>query len=213
MRQALARGGCRRVRGDRLSRVLRARRDRARGRPGAGPGPRGAQRAALRPTRRRRCRRSVELPDRDPLRDDRGRACHRQHGRAQARRASSRVRAADRAGAARGRSPARGNLATARRGRCRRRARSPPRRADDRVHGIAAGGPGDHPCRRRGVPRPALPEAGGGRARRQELRDRRRRRGPRRGGAGNRLLGVHLRGSEVLRGVPGCWCTRQSPTS
>ena len=125
VRQAVARGRRRRVRGDRLPRVLRARRDRARGGPGAAPGPGRAQRAALRPARRRGRHLAVELPDRDPVRDDRRGARDRQHGRAQAGRAVARVRAAHRSGAARRRRAADGDLAAPGRGRRRRRAGPP----------------------------------------------------------------------------------------
>ena len=81
-----------------------------------------AQRAALRPRGVAAVDRAVELPDRDPVRDDRRGAGDRQRRRAQARRAVPRLRAelvqALRAGGV----PARGDLAAARRGRRGRRA-------------------------------------------------------------------------------------------
>ena len=64
--------------------------DRARSRPPAAAGPGRAQRAALRPARGRRGDLALELPARDPVRDDRGGAGDRQRGRAQARRAVAR---------------------------------------------------------------------------------------------------------------------------
>ena len=70
MRQALAGGGRRRVRGDRLPRVLRPRGGRAGGRPRAAAGPRRAQRAPLRAARGDRGDLAVELPAGDCLWDD-----------------------------------------------------------------------------------------------------------------------------------------------
>ena len=60
--EAVARGRRRRVRGDRLPRVLRAAGDRARGQQRARAAPRRAQHAALRGPRRRGRRRPLELP-------------------------------------------------------------------------------------------------------------------------------------------------------
>ena len=93
VREAVGRGRRRRVRGDRLPRVLRARGGRARARARAAPGARRAQHDALRRARRRRGDRAVELPDRDPVRDDGRRARRGQRGRAEAGRAVARVRA------------------------------------------------------------------------------------------------------------------------
>ncbi len=50
---------------------------------------------------------------------------------------------------------------------------------------------------------PAAPQARGGRDGRQELRDRGRGCGPRRGGAGDRVVGLRVRGPEVLGCVAG----------
>ena len=123
MRQAVARGRRRRLRGDRLPRVLRPRGDRARHRRGScSRSPASATSCATCPRGRGRRHRAVELPDRDPVRDDRGGARHRQRGRAQARRAVARLRAAARPGAARRR------RARRRRSRCcPARATSAPR--------------------------------------------------------------------------------------
>ena len=99
-REAVARGRRRRVRGDRLPRVLRARGDRAREHPRAArprrradPAARRAQRAALVAARRRRGDLAVELPGRDPARDGLGRAGDRQRRGPQARRAGAGLRA------------------------------------------------------------------------------------------------------------------------
>ena len=73
-RQALGRGRRRRLRGDRLPRLLRAGRARARRRPAAAPDARRAQRDALRRPRRHRRDRAVELPARDRRRDGLGAA-------------------------------------------------------------------------------------------------------------------------------------------
>ena len=62
VRQAVGRGRRRRLRGDRLPRVLRPRRRGAGSRQGAVPGARRAQRAALRPARRGGGHLAVELP-------------------------------------------------------------------------------------------------------------------------------------------------------
>ena len=92
--QALARGRRRRLRGDRLPRVLRARRARPRAGRAAAAGAGRAQRAALRAARRRRGDLAVELPGRDPARDGRRRPRHRQRGDPQAGRADARLRGA-----------------------------------------------------------------------------------------------------------------------
>ena len=85
------RGRRRRLRGDRLPRVLRARgaSSSSAGRDAA-PGPGRAQHDALRAARRRRRDRALELPAGDPLRDDRRRAGRRQRGRPEAGRAVAR---------------------------------------------------------------------------------------------------------------------------
>ena len=90
----------------------------------AAAGARRAQRAALRAARRRRGDRAVELPARDPDRDDRGGARDRQRRRAQARRAVARLRRSRVVEALRaGRRARRRDRAAARRGRGRRGAR------------------------------------------------------------------------------------------
>ena len=89
--QAVGRGRRRRLRGDRLPRVLRAAGDRARRAERPRPAPRRAQHAPLRRPRRGRRRRPVELPARDPRRDGRRRPRDRQRRRAQARRAVARA--------------------------------------------------------------------------------------------------------------------------
>ena len=73
VREAVARGRRRRVRGDRLPRVLRARGGRARRGPRARAGAGRAQHDALRAARRGGGDRALELPARDPLRHDRRR--------------------------------------------------------------------------------------------------------------------------------------------
>ena len=151
--------------------------------------------------RRRRGDRAVELPARDPVRDDGGRAGDRQRGGAQARRAVARVarcgscrRCAPRA------CPPAAIVAAPRRGRRRRRARAPSRVQTIAFTGSQPVGLEIIRAARRGRARPAPPQARRRRDGRQELRDRRRRRRPRRGGAGDRLLGVRLRRPEVLGG-------------
>src|SRR5207237_460440 len=94
VRQALARGRRRRVRGDRLPRVLRARRGRARARAPAAAGAGRAQRAAPRPAWGDGRDLAVELPTRHSRGHDGGRAGDGQPGRAQARRAVPGLRAA-----------------------------------------------------------------------------------------------------------------------
>ena len=168
------------------------------GRRRAAAGPRRAQHAELPAARRRRRDRAVELPARDPVRDDRRRARHRQRRRAQARRAGAGLRLRARPGAARGGRPRRRARAAARRGRGRRRARRRPARAHDRVHRLLRGRAGDRPHRGRDAARPGPPQARDRRDGRQELRDRRRRRRPRRGRPRAREVGVRLRRPEVL---------------
>ena len=152
VREALAGGGRRRLRGDRLPRVLRARRDRGRGGRGAAADARRAQHAELPAARRRRGDLAVELPRRDPVRDGGRRPGHRQRRRAQAGRAGARLRVRPGARAARGRRAAGRALAPPRRGRGRRRARARPARAHDRVHGLVPGR-----ARRSCAPRPRRP--------------------------------------------------------
>ena len=93
VREAVAGGGRRRLRGDRLPRVLRARGARPRARRSPAPAARRAQRAALGRPRDRRRDLSVELPGGDRARDDRRRPRHRQRGDPQAGRAVARLRA------------------------------------------------------------------------------------------------------------------------
>ena len=206
MRQAVARGRRRRVRGDRLPRVLRARRDRAR--PAAAqllqvPGERNELRyaprgvvAVISPW---------NFPLGDPVRDDLGGAGDRQRGRAQARRAvagaaPTRSSQALRAG---GVPPAAIVAAARARATSARRSCAIPSVARDRVHRLAAGRPRDRRAPRPRPRRAAALQAGGRRAGRQELRDRRRRRRPRRGGPGDRRLGVRVRRPEVLGRLAG----------
>ena len=182
VREAVAGGRRRRLRGDRLPRVLRPRGARHRaGRPGA-PGPRRAQRDALHAARRRRRDLALELPDRDPARDGHRRPRDRQRGRAQAGRAVAGLRAA------------------ARRRRCARRASRPTRSRCCRARATSARrwcatractrspSPAPQPVgleivreAARGAARPEAPQARDRRDGRQELRDRGLRRRPRRG--------------------------------
>ena len=178
----------------------------------AAPGPGRAQRAPLRPPGRRRRDLPLELPAGHPLRDDVGGAGHRQRGGAQARRAVPGARLPARAGPARRRRPAGGDLAAAGRGRRRRGAGRPSRRPRrSRSPDRWRSGRQIIASRRPGARRAASLQAGGGRAGRQELRDRRRRRRSRRGRPGDRRLGVSLRRPEVLGRVPGAGRTRRSP--
>ena len=73
----------------------------------------------------------------------------------------------------------------------------------DRVHGVKRGRAGDHPPRGRDSRGAGPCQACGRRDGRQELRNRRRGRGPRRRGPGNCPLGVWIRGSEVLGDLAG----------
>ena len=183
VREAVARGRRRRLRGDRLPRVLRPRR--AGHRPGraAAAGPGREEHALLRPARHRRGDLAVELPARDPARDGQRGPGHGQLGRAQAGRAVAGLRADDLPCPARGGRAARRGVAAARRGRRRRRARQGPARAHDRLHGLGRGRAGDRARIRADAPRPEPPQARDRRDGRQELRDRRLRRRPRRGRA------------------------------
>ena len=162
MRQAVARGRRRRVRGDRLPGVLRARRDRAR--PSGRellqvPGERNELRYAPRGVVARDL--PVELPARDPLRDDRRGAGDRQRGRAQAGRAVAR---AARCGWCRRCAPAASRRTRSR--CCPARATSAPRWSaipsvhDDRVHRLAAGRPRDRARRGRDAARASATSSG-----------------------------------------------------
>ena len=164
----------------------------------ADPAAGRAQRAALVAARRRGGHLAVELPGRDPARDGLGRPGHRQRRRAQARRAGARLRVHARARAARVGRAAVGARAAARRGPGRRAARRRPARAHDRVHRLGPGRAGDRPPRRRAGARAEAPQARRGRDGRQELRDRRLRRRPRRRRPGAGQVRVQLRGPEVL---------------
>ena len=204
VREAVARGRCRRVRGDRLPRVLRPRRDRARRGAAAAPGSRRAQRHAVRAPRRDGGDRALELPARDSVRDDVGRARHRQRRGPQAGRAVAGMRADARPG------PARRRGARVGASRCSPARATPARRwwPIPGVHTIAFTGsmPVGLEIARAAAERrarTAAHQARGVGARRQELRDRRLRRRPRRGGAGDRLLGVRVRRPEVLGGGAG----------
>ena len=84
--------------------------------------PASATRCSYRRARRRRGDRAVELPGRDPVRDGRRGARHRQRRRAQAGRAGAGLRARARPGAARG-----GRARRTRSRCCPARARSAPR--------------------------------------------------------------------------------------
>ena len=150
-----ARGRRRRLRGDRLPRVLRARGGRARARAGAAPGAGRAQHDALRAARRGGGDRALELPAGDPLRDDGRGAGRGQRGGPEAGRAV----AGERADAWWRRCTAAGRA---------RRTRSSllpgfgeagaalvrdPRVHVDRLHRLERGGPRDHPQRRPRRPR------------------------------------------------------------
>ena len=166
----------RRLRGDRLPRVLRARRDRARGaarRCCRCPGERNTLRYAR--ARRRRRDLAVELPARDPVRDGRRGPRDRQRGACSSRPSSRRaaravlVRALREAGVppeALALLPGEGDVGAA-------------LVRDPRVHTIAftgsvAVGLEIVRTRRRDRARPAAPQARDRRDGRQELRDRRR---------------------------------------
>ncbi len=164
---------------------------------GAAAGAGRAQRAALRAARGRGGHLAVELPDRDPVRDDGGRARRPATPSCSSPPSSLRLRPRARAGAARRRPAAGGAVAAAGEGDVGAALVAIPA-AHDRVHRLAARRAGDHPRRRAVVGRPAPLQARRRRARRQELRDRLRRRGPRRGRPGDHLLGVRLRRSEML---------------
>ena len=143
MRQALARGRRRRLRGDRLPRVLRGRRAGAGARPRPDPGPRRAQRDALRAARRDGGDRALELPAGDPVRHDRRGPGRRQRGDPQARRAVAGERRGARRGAARRRRAARRAVAAARLRRGRRGAGARPAGAHDRLHRLGRRRPRD----------------------------------------------------------------------
>ena len=210
VREAVGRGRRRRLRGDRLPRVLRARGDRARARARSSfqvPGERNAMRYAA--ARRRRRHRAVELPARDP---DAGwsppalatgntvvlKPAEQSPGCA----------LRGRRGAARGRRPA-GAIAP----RCPGEGESAPRWcATAACATIAFTG-----SRRRSASRscataaevaarPAAPQARRGRDGRQELRHRRRRRRPRRRRPGDRQLAFGYAGPEVLGRRRACSC-------
>ena len=96
-------------------------------------------------------------------------------------------------------------------------ARRPPRRPCDRLHRLLRGGPAHPRDRGEGPPRPAPHQEGRRRDGRQERDHRRRRRRPRRRGAGDRHERVRLRRPEVLGGVTrarpraGRRCARAAP--
>ena len=108
VREAVAGGRRRRLRGDRLPPLLRAAGGRARPRRAGHEHPRGVESDGLPAARRRRRDRAVELPGGDPLRNDRRRARGRQLRGHQARRAVAGMRRAARRGPARGRRASRG---------------------------------------------------------------------------------------------------------
>ena len=175
--------------------------------------PGRAQRAALRAARRRRGDLAVELPARDPARDDR-----RRRWRPATPRCSS--------------PPSRRPAARWCSSRALREAGVPPSALallpgegevgaalvrDPRVHTIAFTGSnavGLEIVRagRRDAARPAAPQARDRRDGRQELRDRRLRRRPRRGRPGARQVRVPVRGPEVLGRRPRARATRRSTT-
>ena len=139
--------------------------------------------------RRGRRDHALELPDRDPVLEDRARARLRQHDRLQAGHRHAAAGRALRRAARRGRCPGRRDQRRARRRRRGRRpARAPPGRAGDHAHRLARD-------RRRGARgRGPEPEARPPRARRQERDHRARRRRSRPGRRGHRLVGVrHVR--------------------
>ena len=148
---------------------------------------------------------AVELPARDPARDDGRGARGREPRRPQARRAVAGLRGRGRARRCTRRAcrTTRSSL-RARRGR----PRAPRWSRDPRVATIAFTGSvpsastSSPPRPRRSGGRRAPDPARRRRAGRQELRDRRLRRRPRRGRPGDRPVGVRLRRPEVLGGVP-----------
>ena len=204
VRQAVARGRRRRVRGDRLPRVLRARRARARARAGS------CSRCPASATSCATCPRGVvavispwNFPLAIPCGMTAAALATGQRRRAQARRAVAGLRAAARA---RRCAPA---ASRRRRSRCcparatsARRSSATPRCTTIAFTGSLPVGLEIVRAAAEPAPRPAPHQARRRRARRQELRDRRRRRRPRRGGPGDRRLGVRLRGPEVLGGLP-----------
>ncbi len=198
VREALARGRRRRLRGDRFPAVLRGAGDRSRRRRGGHEHPRRGEPDGLCTARGRRRDRAVELPGRDPLRDDRGRARRRQRGRDEAGRAVAGLRSAARRRPARRRRARRGAGDHPRRGGDRSDARRAPARRRDRLHRIASGRRRDRRERRPARSRAAPFQAGPGRARRQELRLRRRRRRPRRRDPGADGRRFRLRRPEML---------------
>ena len=151
-RQAVGRGRRRRLRGDRLPRVLRAGRARARGRQAAAPAAGRAQRAALCRPRRHRRDRAVELPARDRRGHGERRARDRQRGRAQARRAGARLRQGRRR-----RAPPAASRST--RSRCSRAATRPARRSSPTRASTRSSSPAPAPsaCRSSSAPRRSSP--------------------------------------------------------
>ena len=139
--------------------------------------------------RRRRRDHAVELPDRDPVVEDRAGARLRQHGRLQAGDGHAAARPAIRRAARRGRrAGGRRQRRARRRARRRRPARPPPGRPGDHAHRLARDrGGGD-------AERGRLPQARPPRARRQERDHRPRRRGSRPRRRRDHLVGVrHVR--------------------
>ena len=151
--------------------------------------PRQVQHERAHADRRDRRDHPVELPDRDPVLEDRARARLREHGRLQAGDRHAGAGRALRRAARRGRRPGRGRERGARGwGSRRRTARPAPGRSRDHADRVARDG------RRGDEGRRGQPQARPSRARRQERGDRARRCRSRPRGRGDHLVGVrHLR--------------------
>src|SRR5438552_2529846 len=199
--EAPRRGRRRRLRGDRLLRVLRAAGAAAqRGRPRPPAGGRDEP-LPLPSARRGRRHRALELPARHPGGDGHRVLRHRQLRRLQARRADARDRLPARRGAARGGRPARRARLPARDGRRGRAPGPPSRRRLRRVHGLEGGRAVDHRRGRRAPPGTAAREARRRRDGRQERDRGRQRLRPRPGRPGDRGQRLRLRRTEVLGGL------------
>ena len=136
--------------------------------------------------RRRRRDHAVELPDRDPVVEDRAGARLRQHRSSSSRRPTRRCSASASSSCSPRRACRAGvvNIVHGGGERGRRPARPPPGRPGDHAHRLARDG------RRGDAERGRPPEARPPRARRQERDHRARRRRPRARGRGDPLVGV-----------------------
>src|SRR5438552_2399950 len=200
-REAGRGGRRRRVRGDRLLRVLRPRGAPPRCRRAGPLAARRDERLPLPAPGRGRRHRAVELPDRHPGRHDDGGARRGELRRLEACRADARHRLPPGRDPAGSRAPARRARLPARRGRGgRARARRPPGDRLRRLHGLEGGGALADRARGRAPPRPAPREARRRRDGGQERDRGRRGRGPGPGGARDRGERLRLRRPEVLGG-------------